>query len=283
MCGYCGSRYLTRQPLPRPAPLPLPHPAPRPVQKVGAGGVVLAALGVLTLLGAVAGGFAVWRNPAPRSAAPLRPTSSPTLELLPTATAEPEPPASASFNADSRISGYQSSFYVLGFLKNTSPFTIDKPKVTAVLLDKAGKELGSRDGYAEADAVPPGGVVPVKVLISDPPAHDRVSFEVVVKKASYVAEQVDGLRLEVSGAPHQTFGNSWEVTGKVFNDGPRAARFVKILVLAFDAKSKLIGLDATYADGESLAAGGSARFRAMPLYDAAPHHFQFSVSGRPAK
>jgi hypothetical protein len=253
------------------------------VQKAGALGVVLAGLGVLTLLGAVAGGFAVLRNPSPRPEALPRPTLSPTLEALPATAPEPEAPATASFTADSRISGYQSSFYVLGFLKNTSPFLIDKPKVTAVLLDKAGKEVGSRDGYAEADAVPPEGVVPVKVLISDPPPHERISFEVVVKKASYVPPQVDGLRLDVSGAPHQTFGNSWEVTGKVFNDGGRAARFVKILVLAFDAKDKLVGLDATYADGESLAAGASARFRALPLYDAAPHHFRFSVSGQPVK
>jgi hypothetical protein len=89
------------------------------------------------------------------------------------------------------------------------------------------------------------------------------------------------LRLEVLEAPHVTFGSSWELTGKVFNDGKLTARFVNIQVRAFDAKNTLIGLDSTYVDGEAIAPGSSARFHAMPLYEAAPHHFAYLVSGRP--
>ena len=195
----------------------------------------------------------------------------------------PEVPASATFEAHSHVSGYQSSFYVLGYVKNTSPFTIDKPKVTAVLLDKAGKELATRDGYTESDALVSQASAPIKILISDPPTHDHLAFEVVAKKASYIPEEAPGLRLDILEAPHQTSGNSWEVSGKVFNGGALAARFVSIQVLAFDANSRLVGLDSTYADGESVAAGASGRFRAMPLYDAAPHHFKYVVSGRPQK
>jgi len=195
----------------------------------------------------------------------------------------PEVPASATFDVHSRISGYQSSFYVLGFVKNTSPFPIDKPKVTAVLLDKSGKELTSRDGYAEGDVLAPQATAPIKVLISDPPAFDHLSYEVVPAKATYFPEKAAGLRLEILEAPHVTSGSGWEVTGKVFNGGTQTARFVNVLVLAFDTNNHLIGLDSTYADGESLAAGASARFRAMPLYDAAPHHFQYLVSGQAKK
>jgi hypothetical protein len=131
--------------------------------------------------------------------------------------------------------------------------------------------------------LPPKATAPVKLLVSDPPAHDRINVEIVAKKATYIPETIGDLRLEILEKPHTTFGSSWEVTGKVFNDGKQGARFVKIDVLAFDATDKLMGLDYTYVDGEKLAAGASGRFRAMPLYHSAPHHFKFEVSGRPDK
>lgn len=243
---------------------------------------MLALVGGLVVLCAIGGGAALWANAFKPVSTPPALVTTPTQTLVVDAPA-PEAPATATFSADSRISGYQTSFYVLGFLKNTSPFIIDKPKVTAVLLDKSGKEVATRDGYAEADTALPNETVPVKVLVSDPPAHDTIKFEVVVKKASYIPPLVDGLRLEMLGQPHPTFGSSWEVTGKVHNDGKQTAQFVKILVLAFDAQNKLVGIDTTYADGQTLAAGANARFRALPLYDSAPHHFQFSVTGQVAK
>lgn len=261
--------------------------APRPPapQKSAGPAVALAVLAGVVLLGGAAGAAVILRKgDAPARASLTTPPRLPTtLDALPRPAPEPEVPASASFTLHSRVSGYKTSFYVLGFVKNTSPFVIDKPKITAVLLDGAGKEVVTRDGYAEADSVAPGGVVPVKLLVNEPPAHERMTFEVVVRKASYIAEPAPGLRLEIAGPPRPTFGKSWEVTGKAFNDGKAAARFVKISVQAFDANDKLVGLDTTYADGQTLAAGASARFRAMPLYDAPPHHFRYELRGQLAK
>jgi hypothetical protein len=237
----------------------------------------------------MAGGVAAFlsRERAPDASGGGAPPQAPLLPnaplLLTAGTTAPEAAATATFAAESQASGYQKSFYVLGFVTNTSPFTIDKPKVTAVLLDKTGKEVATRDGYAESDALAANATAPIKILVSDPPAYASMKFELVPKKASYIPTQSEGLRLEVGEAPHQTFGTSWEVTGKVFNDGKQDARFVHIQVLAFNAQNKLIGLDSTYADGESVAAGASGRFRAMPLYDAPPHHFKFTVSGQPLK
>jgi hypothetical protein len=250
---------------------------------------VLVILGGVAVLGVIGGAGAVLsQNVRPDAAAgspaqPPRPQNGGLLLVPTTTTVVPDVPATATFARESQISGYQTSFYVLGFVTNTSPFTIDKPKVTAVLLDKAGKEVATRDGYAESDALAPQATAPIKVLVSDPPAHDSIKFEIVAKKASYIPEQADGLRLELGEAPHATFGTSWEVTGKVFNDGKQAARFVHIQVLAFNAKNQLVGLDSTYVDGEAVAPGASGRFRAMPLYDAPPHHFKLAVSGQPAK
>jgi len=290
VCGYCGARYQT-QPRPQPVARPVhvsppvsPQPRAAPPKKSGAGRT-LAALGVLVLLGGVVAGALTWQSqatPAAMSGGVVPPTTPGTngALIVPPATSEPEVPASATFKFESRISGYQKSFYALGFVTNTSPFTIDKPKVTAVLVDKAGKELATRDGYAECDALPPKATAPIKILVSDPPAFEQMKFELVASKASYIPAQATDLRLEVLEKPHVTFGTSWEVTGKVFNDGKQKARFVNIHVLAFNAQDQLIGVDSTYVDGEALVPGASGRFRAMPLYEAAPHHFKFEVAGQ---
>jgi len=248
--------------------------------------MVFVGVGLLVTLGVAGGMLAVLQNSnlASGSSTPTSPgTAKNDVVFGAPAPATPELPASATFAEQSHISGYQSSFYVLGFVTNTSPFTVEKPKVTAVLLDKSGQELATRDGFAEGDALAPQAIAPVKLLVSDPPAHSRIKFEVVVRKASYIPEQARGLRLEVLEAPHVTFGTSWEVTGKVVNGGEQRARFVNVLVQAFDASNRLIGLDSTYADGEAIAAGAVARFRAMPLYDAPPHHFKYTVSGQAAQ
>ena len=275
VCGYCGSHFWAQQPMPRPVqPAPLARPLPKPASGAR---VAWALVGLLLLLCGVGGVTAMLRNQAEHTDAPSSPLAPPTVLAVP---ALPEVPATATFTADGRASGYQTSFYVLGFVKNTSPFTIDKPKVTAVLLDAAGKEIATRDGYAEGDSLAAGASAPIKVLVSDPPAHASIKYELVAKKADYLSPAAQGLRVEVTEAPHKTFGTSYEATGKVFNDGKANARFVNVQVLAFDAKNKLVGLDSTYVDGEAIAPGASGRFRAMTLYDAPPHHFQFVVAGR---
>ena len=289
VCAYCGSLFRSRVPVARPVQVPPPtRPVgtATPAAKRGSSTAVgLAILGAVVAVSVVGGIIAaVVRQSAAEGNTPgsnVLPTSAANQPLTGTPSAAvPEVRASATFVADGRTSAYQEAFYVLGFVTNTSPFVIDKPKVTAVLLDKAGKEVATRDGYAECDSLGPKATAPIKLLISDPPIHDHLKFEVVASKASYIAPQAPGLRLEIGEAPHPTFGTSWTVTGKVFNDGQHPARFVNIQVLAFDVKNHLVGLDSAYVDGESVAPGASGRFRAMPMYDSPPHHFKFEVAGR---
>ena len=192
---------------------------------------------------------------------------------------EPEVPPTAKFEFQNRIPGYQTSFYVLGFVTNTSPFAVDKPKVTAVLHGANGAEVGTADGFADADWLEAGAKSPVKVLVQNPPAFQEMTFEVVASRASAHTPAAEALRVDVLQAPHEVMG-SWEVTGKIHNGGQSAARFVNVRVLAYDAAGRLVGLDNTYADGQSLPAGADARFRITPLYDKAPQRFEYFVSAQ---
>ncbi len=195
---------------------------------------------------------------------------------------EAEVPAQARFEFHHTRPSAGSSFYAIGWVINDSPFTIDMPKITAVLMDPAGKEVGTAFGFA-VDLVGPGERVPASILVSDPPAHAKVNYELVPRKASYVPPVVEGLRLEPGDVVRDEFGFGYRVSGKVHHEGREPAKFVQIRVLAKDAEGKLLGIDESFADAEVLAPGASARFTVRMLrYAAAPVSFDFAVSGRTA-
>jgi hypothetical protein len=191
----------------------------------------------------------------------------------------PESPATATFVFDGTRPGYQSSFYALGWVTNTSQFVIDRPAINAVLLDAAGTEVGVHKGFAESDALGPGERAPVSILIKDPGPHESLQFEVVPRRATYVAERVEGLRLEPSAPKRASFGSGWDIAGKVVHDGQVGAKFVKILILGLDEDDKLLGVHFTYADAETLQPGQSARWSSPSvMLGSKPAKFEYVVS-----
>lgn len=193
---------------------------------------------------------------------------------------EKDAPVHATFEPEHRRSGGGTNFYVYGWVTHDAPYTIDKPKINAVLLDASGKELRTDFGYAE-DLIAPGQRVPAMVLVMDPPKHDKIQYEVVARKASYIPPKVEGLRLEHGEVMKEQYSGA-RVQGKVFNDGTGPARFVKVTVHGYDAAGKLLGFDYTYADTEVLDAGGSARFDVrIQEYEAKAEKYALFVEGSP--
>jgi hypothetical protein len=314
LCIYCGTRFH-RTPTPAATGPAVPWPgaggappavhvsAPAPASSSAAG--VLIAVGLLVLLGAGAAFFLLFApgdvtvgpsgSPAsaPVSAPAQLPTPVPTLSpthtppstisspIVEIAAPEPPPPASATFEFQRTQTAYQTSFYSLGFVVNTSPFVIDKPKIIAVMLDAEGKEVGTDHGYAERDVLAPQERSPVKILVSDPPEHASIRYEVVVREASYIPAQAEGLRIEaVPPRPAKYGDNNWECEGKVHNEGPHSAKFVSVEIQALDGEGKLVGLYTTYADVEVLAPGAAARYSVQVTVADKPDHFEFAVGSR---
>ncbi|PRP90427.1 hypothetical protein ENSA5_65190 [Enhygromyxa salina] len=301
-CDYCGTRFRRAAAPAEPAPVVVK------VSPTADGGQRTTAL-LLGLLVAIVGlsvaGAMFWlgaqqdhesaspssprtasaSTPSRLSAEPkvVAPRDSVAVQAPAAAEPEPEAPASASFEFHRNQSGYKESYYALGIVENTSPFVIDKPKVTAVLLDADGKELGTKFGFATRGPLGPGDSSPVKILIDDPPAHDSVRFEVAPRKASYVPPQVEGLRVEPGEPRPAKYGDDrWEIDGKVFNDGAEAAKFVAIEIQALDADGKLMAVHSTFADADLVAPGDEARFSTGTFAAAGEvDHFEFSVAGMP--
>lgn len=300
LCIYCGTRFH-RAPVAAWPGKPEPNPvvvnvAPAPASSSTA--VVLIAAGLLVLLGA--GGafflmFAPASAPEGKSATVVQERSISARPPAPTHTApstittpvpeipapEPEVPASATFEFQRLQTGYKTSFYALGFVTNTSPFIIDKPKVITVLLDADGKEVGTDFGFAERDVLAPNERSPIKILISEPPEHASIRYEVIVREASYIPAQAEGLRIEPMPPRPAAFGkDTWEVEGKVHNEGTQSAKFVSIEIQALDGEGKLVGLGNTYADAEVLTPGSVARYSTQVTLADKADHFEFAIGSR---
>ncbi len=287
-CVYCGARYrlsaLVAVAIPKQS-APVSSARLRNLAIIGVVAMLMAAaVGIRFALGS--SGVKPPRPPVVRLE--TEPPIVRNVVAIATAAPEPEPeaPATATFEFHSKATGYLTSYYVLGWVTNTSPFAIDHPKVVAVLLDEAGKEVGTKDGYSTTNDLGAGEKAPIKILISTPVDHAEIRYEIVARKASYRTPRVAGLRIEASSPTRTSYGSSWDVSGKVFHEGKVPARFVRVMILALDDDGKLIGLYDTFAHGtaEILQPGQSARFTALGAFpNTKPARFEFQVEGTAAQ
>lgn len=299
-CVYCGVRYQ------------LQHGTPKTLAPVGAArassqGPIIAAVvgGAVVIVGlAVVLLFIARADDAPRiaeadranavvSVPAIDPSPSPTPTIggdgggsTPTVSVTPPEeelaPATAEFTYESQRMGGD-ALWIYGFVTNTSPFPLGKSKVSAILLDEGGAEVGVASSFAEYEVVAPGERSPISILVQSPPKHAKISFEVHAERPFYLPTLAAGLELE-SPTPKRDNFLGWKIAGKVHNKGTTPAEFVRVDVLAYDSDDKLANLGFTYADAEVLKPGASARFDTTLLGAGKRDftRFEFHVSGKVA-
>jgi hypothetical protein len=295
-CGNCGTSYEAGA-LPttcRTCGLPLDlTEAPRPSAKVDgprARGVLTTALPLLVLgsgivwfaLHAVKGG-----EPEPEASpeveiAVSEPTPDPLLSVeeppSPAPVPADKPVISASFQFHRTVAGSGTNFYVLGKVVNDSAVPIGKPKLVIVFVDADGKEVGTASGFALADVINPGDSSYLSAIVTEPPPHEDLRFEVVAREVGFVPKAAEGLvvsarepRVDSAGIHH-----FW---GTVKNGGPDPASFVRVDVISFDEQDKLLGINFNYAEGEVLEPGASARFEVSAVIHGTPARFEYRTGG----
>ncbi|EDM81687.1 hypothetical protein PPSIR1_22259 [Plesiocystis pacifica SIR-1] len=190
-------------------------------------------------------------------------------------------PAAGTFTYQSKVKGYKKTFWALGFVENTSGVFLENPKVTAVLVDEGGAELGTFQGYAMIDELAPGVRAPVSILVNDPPKYADIRYEFNPEQADYLSDPVDGLRVEALQPRRKRYG--WKVEGKVLSEASKPAQFVKVVVSALDADGQLVGATSTYIDEDKLEPGGEARWSTTSMDTARkPVSFEYQVTARVA-
>jgi hypothetical protein len=234
--------------------------------------------GLIALVGGL--GVAALLRQAPPPAATAAPPADSRAPLLGPRPPD-EVPASATFEPQGRQSGSDGAFYVLGIVKNTSPYAVDKPELVVSLLATSGQVLATRQGYAERDLLRPDDTSPIKVLIADAPEHAKLRYRVNARRTLYDPGNVDGLQVEQDGEPEPNFG-TWKIQGVVKHTGKVAAAAVKVEVVVRDAAGAMVGLDRAFLEIDKLEPGKTARFSANMLLDQKPAKVELGVSARPA-
>jgi hypothetical protein len=266
-CAYCGMRYQVG---PTSGPAAVEASARPPNAAVMA---IVASTALISILGVVVAVVLSGSDEEAATQARHRTSSAPS---------EPGVSATAEFELHGTRSGRQGTFYVLGYVKNTSPFPIRKPKITIVLRDEEGKEVRTKDGFGEDDVVEPGGRTAASVLVKDPPDHASFTVEVAPRRSDGVSNAVSGLEVEAGEATPGS-ASSLDIAGRVHHRGSEPARFVRVRVLGFDSDDKLLGIYSSYVDGDRLEPGGSARFSVRNMrFDSEPARYELQVSGRVA-
>ncbi len=308
VCSYCGAQIRVHEASP-PAASSASGPPPAPG---GSGAGVIVAVAALVVAGAALALFATGGAPAtpqrplverpggwrldlsspPAPATSATPTSATVGETAPAPVAAraepvelrappPKPAPTGTFEQHSvaRLST-GASFYLLGFVTNTSPYPVQRPRVHVVLLDEEGHEVGAEAGFAVGDVLGAGERSPAAILVSDPPTHAALRCEVELREATWAPEPAADLRLEPLPAQETRFG--WSFSGAVTNDGDAPARFVQVLIAAYDDQDRLVGLTQCYAAAqEGLAPGRTGRYRAShSAFARRPARFEVTVRGR---
>jgi hypothetical protein len=206
-CRTCGS--------------PLDWTAPRPAAAKG-GGIGRAAVvasGLVLLFAAGVAWIVLWRQrePVERPPVPVVEVAIPPLpRAVPIPSPEPAPIAegqlSAAFEFHRTVPATGNGLYVLGVVTNTSAVPIAKPKLSIVVLDARGNEVGMAHGFALDDVVEPATRSYLSTIVTDPPPHEELRFEVVPRKVGFAPTPATGLTVAVSRLP---MPRSSEASGSV--------------------------------------------------------------------
>jgi hypothetical protein len=198
--------------------------------------------------------------------------------VAPAPAADQDAPLSATFEFHRTVPATGDGFYVLGLVTNSSAVPIAKPKVVIVFVDAAGVEVGTASGFAIDDQLAPGKSSYLSAIISDPPPHRELRFEVVPRRITLGPKQAAGL-VVVAGEPRSDGSLIRRFWGTVKNAGADPASFVRVDVISFDVSDKLLGVHFNYAEGEVVPPGESVRFEVSAVIQGSPVRFEYHATG----
>jgi hypothetical protein len=165
---------------------------------------------------------------------------------------------------------------ILGVVTNTSSVPVKVVSLTAVLHDEKGKEVGTASGFPAMGDLDPGESVPFKVWMPNAPKFSTVTYEpFVLQRDTSRAQQ---LRADYDGPTPRGRG-SYVVTGSVHNDGTTPARYVQILLCAYDGAGRLLAYDTASVKARVIGPGDWSEFDNLDV-DCSEKPAKFTVTVR---
>jgi hypothetical protein len=165
------------------------------------------------------------------------------------------------------------SLWIFGEVRNDGPESREAVQVRVNLLDSAGKELASQEGFAHLSYLKPGEISSFSVLFSGenppPPAYASYTIEVRSRKADFQpGYTIRDLRIGDQTRVGKDSLGFLILRGSVRNSGATPARYVHIFVVFYDAAGAVVGVADSFAetaDDKIVAAGAEVPFEVQGL------------------
>jgi hypothetical protein len=183
------------------------------------------------------------------------------------------------------------ALWIFGEVRNDGQESREAVQVRVNLLDAAGKELASQEGFAHLSYLKPGEISSFSVLFSDqnppPPTYASYAIEVRSRKADFQpGYTIRDLRVGDDPRVGKDTLGFLTLRGSVRNSGEAPARYVHIFVVFYDVAGAVVGVADSFAETEEdkvVAAGAEARFEVQGLiFTGKPASYRIFAQGSSA-
>ena len=153
------------------------------------------------------------------------------------------------------------SLWCLGEVINNTGASMEQVQVAVSLYDAEGEIVATGSTFTEFDIIPNEGKMPFALLFPEPPSnfsHHQVVALSGVTVAHWGRNYVD-LNIE-SGHGEASGERAYVVTGQVRNTGQQDAEQIRMVVTAYDAEGRVVGIRRGSLEAQILGVGESSPF-----------------------
>jgi hypothetical protein len=170
---------------------------------------------------------------------------------------------------------------LVGEVVNRSGATVTFVKVIVSYYDAGGALIATDSGYTELDELLPEEMSPFEVLTLDAPTG-IAQYETFVEFDRARREPLRGFDVSLGSVRTNSVG-SLRITGEVRNNTAVEAEFVRVIAALYDGNGTVIRVDSTYAERDTIPAGGRSPFEVLILDAPDYSSYRLWVDGRLAR
>jgi hypothetical protein len=152
---------------------------------------------------------------------------------------------------------------IVGEVRNDSTLDIGQTDITVTFYDAAGAVVGTANGAAMLEVIPPGEKSPFIVTLIRPPGYTTYSLRAVARPT--LAKRKAQLAV-VELKRFEDEAGFFHIKGAIKNVGNRVAKRVKVAASIYGRDNGVINVGFTYVDPPTLAPGEQATYDVIFAY-----------------